>query len=388
MKHCFMSKIKKKIKVGVIFGGQSGEHEVSIVSAQSVMSALAKNRRYEVIPIGITKDGRWIAGRQALSLLKAGANKLPFKFILPPDPTEKRLVRVEEKSLKPARGKIQFQELDVIFPVLHGTLGEDGAIQGMLELANIPYVGSGVLGSAVGMDKIIQKQLFKQAGLPIVDYVWFLTKLWQKNQPVVIKQIETALTYPVFTKPANSGSSVGIGKCHNRRELILGLKDASLYDRKILVEQGIDSIQEIEVAVLGNDLPQASVPGEIIASNEFYDYDAKYVDGKSRAIIPAKLPVQASQAIRQTALAAFKTLDLAGLARVDFFVKKGSFKIYLNEVNTIPGFTTISMYPKLWQASGLSYAKLLDRLIQLALTRQKEKNKLSTSYQPKADWYR
>ena len=192
----------------------------------------------------------------------------------------------------------------------------------------------------------------------------------------------------MFSKPANSGSSVGIGKCHNQKELILGINDACQYDRKIIVEQGLENISEIEVAVLGNDAPQASVPGEIVASNEFYDYDAKYVDGKSRAIIPAKLPVQASQAIRQTALAAFKTLDLAGLARVDFFVKKGSFKIYLNEVNTIPGFTTISMYPKLWQASGLSYAKLLDRLIQLALTRQKEKNKLSTSYQPKADWYR
>jgi len=378
----------KKIKVGVIFGGRSGEHEVSIVSAQSVMKALAKSK-YEVIPIGISKEGKWVAGPKAIEFLKAGIKKLPFKSVLAPDPTERHLVKVKEKGLTPVSAqKPTLTDIDVIFPVLHGPYGEDGTIQGVFEMANIAYVGAGVLGSALGMDKIIQKQLFKEAGLPIVGYDWFLTKEWPKNKQKIIVRLEKNLKYPMFTKPVNLGSSVGIGKCHNQKELIAGINEAARYDRKIIVEQGIENIHEIEVSVLGNDKPMASVPGEIIASNEFYDYDAKYVDGKSQAIIPAKLPQKTLKEIQAIAVKAFQALDLAGMARVDFFVKRGSLKVYLNEVNTIPGFTSISMYPKLWQGSGLSYEKLLEKLIDLAIKRHQEKNQFATSYQPKKDWYR
>ena len=359
-----MSK-KKKLRIGVIFGGRSGEHEVSIVSAQSVMKALDK-KKYQVIPIGIAKQGLWIT-KNPVQALKTGQMK------------EKGTRLIPEEVLK---------RCDVIFPVLHGSYGEDGTVQGMFEMANIVYVGGGVLGSAVAMDKVIQKQLCDQAGLPSVKYDWFLSKDWQKNKKAILQRLNRGLRYPMFTKPANLGSSVGIGKCHNQKELIAGINDAIKYDRKIIVEQGIENIQEIEVAVLGNDNPRASVPGEIIASNEFYDYDAKYVDGKSQAIIPAKLPKGVTKQIQEIAVKAFKVLDLSGMARVDFLVKKKGYKIYLNEVNTIPGFTSISMYPQLWQASGLPYAKLLDKLIELALERHQEKNSLATSYQPKEYWYR
>jgi len=379
---------KKKIKIGVIFGGRSGEHEVSIVSAQSVMKALNK-AKYEVIPIGITKEGKWIAGPKAVEFLKEGLKKLPFKSVLAPDPTERQLVSVKEKNLVPA-GSAAFgpTKVDVIFPVMHGTYGEDGKLQGLLEMANIAYVGAGVLGSALGMDKIAQKQIFAQQGLSIVKYDFFLSKEWQENKNKIIKRLEKNLKYPMFVKPANTGSSVGVGKCYNRQELIACIKDASQYDLKIIVEQGIENISEIEVAVLGNNKPKASVPGEIVPSNEFYDYDAKYVDGKSQAIIPAKLPVKIIKEIQELAKRAFLSLDLAGMARIDFFVVKKTKKIYLNEVNTLPGFTAISMYPQLWQASGLSYSELLSKLIDLALERFNEKNELSTSYQPKQDWYK
>ena len=384
-----MSKISRnKLKVGVIFGGRSGEHEVSIVSAESVFKALNKNK-YKVVPIGITKKGQWIAGVEAVKFLKKGIKKLPFKSVLAPDPTENGLVKVKERGLIPvSRQKSTMTSIDVIFPLVHGTYGEDGKLQGLLEMTNLPYVGANVLGSALGMDKIIQKKLFRELDLPVVNFVWFLSKEWGVNKKVIINYIEKKLKYPMFSKPANSGSSVGIGKCHNQKELILGINDACQYDRKIIVEQGIENISEIEVSELGNDSPKASVPGEIIASNEFYDYDAKYVDGKSQAIIPAKLPSKVIAEIQKIALAAFKALDLSGMARVDFLVTQKSHKIYLNEVNTLPGFTSISMYPKLWQASGLPYDKLLDKLIELALERHQEKNSLATAYQPKEDWYK
>jgi len=379
---------KRKLKIGVIFGGRSGEHEVSIISAQSVMKYLDK-KKYEVIPIGITKQGKWIAGPQAVEFLKEGIKKLPFKSILPPDPTENHLVKVKEKGLVPVSSqKPSMTNVDVIFPVMHGTYGEDGKLQGLLEMANIAYVGADVLGSAVGMDKVIQKQLFSQADLPIVKYDWFLSKDWPRDQKNILQSLKRGLGYPMFTKPANLGSSVGIGKCHNQKELILGIKDAIKYDRKVIVEQGIENVHEIEVSVLGNAKPKASVPGEIIASNEFYDYDAKYIDGQSQAVIPAKLPAKVIKQIQEIAIKAFRSLDLAGMARVDFLVKRGNHKIYLNEVNTIPGFTSISMYPQLWEATGLSYPKLLDKLIELAIERHEEKNSLATSYQPKEDWYR
>ncbi len=379
---------KNKIRVGVIFGGRSGEHEVSIVSARSVMKALDK-KKYDVIPIGITKEGRWIAGPQAVRLLQTGIKKLPFKSILAPDPTQNYLVNVKEKNLAPiSKTRPSVTNIDVIFPLIHGTYGEDGKLQGLLEMANLSYIGAEVLGSALAMDKVVQKQLTGVAGLPSVKYDWFIKKDWQRHRPKIIQRLERGLKYPMFTKPANSGSSVGIGKCHNRQELIIGITDALKYDRKVLVEQGIENIYEIEVSVLGNDDPKASVPGEIISSNEFYDYDAKYVDGKSQAIIPAKLPQKTVKRVQAIAVAAFKTLNLSGMARADFLVKKGDYHVYLNEINTIPGFTSISMYPKLWAASGLPYQKLLDKLIELALERHEEKNNLATSYQPKADWYK
>lgn len=364
----------------MIFGGRSGEHEVSIVSAQSVMKSLDR-KKYDVVPIGITKKGSWIAGSKAVTYLKDGLKKVPSKSMLVADPTEHHLVPI-------GHGKPSPFALDVVIPVIHGTYGEDGTLQGLFELANIPYVGAGVLGSAVGMDKVVQKQLFSAVGLPVVKYHWFLSSNWRRNKKQICRQIEKKLVYPMFTKPSNAGSSVGISKCHNRRELALGINDAAQYDRKIVVEQGIENIHEIEVAVLGNDNPRSSVPGEIIPSNEFYDYDAKYVDGKSQAIIPAKLPITITRQLRELAVRSFLSLDLAGMARVDFLVTKKTHKIFINEVNTIPGFTSISMYPKLWEASGLSYSKLLDKLIALALSRHGEKQTLATSYQPRRDWHK
>ncbi|MER3524341.1 MAG: D-alanine--D-alanine ligase [Ignavibacteria bacterium] len=370
-----------KLRVGIIFGGRSGEHEVSLVSAASVMQALDKEK-YEIVPIGIAKDGRWISSDDALERLGSGTEleSAPERFLIP-EPNRHALV-----SLNSA---LQLEsKLDVIFPVVHGTYGEDGTLQGLLELANIPYVGAGVLASAVGMDKVVQKQLHRQAGLPVVPYVWFLSKQCRTAKSSVVSAVEKALRYPVFVKPANTGSSVGITKAHNRKELVEGLMHAAEFDRKVLVEQGIKNIREIEVSVLGNDRPIASVPGQIIPSNEFYDYDAKYVDGKSTAIIPAKLPSSIVKKLQRLAVKAFTTLDAAGMARVDFFVVKKTYRIYLNEINTIPGFTSISMYPKLWEASGISYSELLDRLISLALERHEEKSKLRTSFEPAREWYK
>ena len=377
-----MVKRSKKLRIGVIFGGRSGEHEVSIASAQSVMQALDKNK-YEVIPIGITKLGQWVAGDRAAQFLKDGVQRLPFKTIFTPDPTEQKIVTVDD-ALQPT---VQNQ-LDVIFPMVHGPYGEDGTLQGLLELANIPYVGAGVLGSAAAMDKIIQKQLTAQAGIPSVDYLAVRDSEWTSKPNEILQMIEDRFAYPIFTKPANLGSSVGIAKCHNHQELKQGIMEALRYDRKCVVEQGIEKAREIEVALLGNDAPQASVPGEIISSNEFYDYDAKYVDGKSREVIPADLPQGIVKQIQEYAVSSFVALELSGMARADFLVDPVTLAVYLNEINTIPGFTAISMYPKLWQGSGMPYPQLLDRLIELAIERHALKNKLITAYQPKNDWYK
>ena len=368
-----------KLKVGVIFGGRSGEHEVSLVSATSIINALDKEK-YDVVPIGITQAGRWLSSGKALHLLKSkdAVDQEPERF-LAPEPNRQALVSLNGET--DAR-------LDVVFPAVHGTYGEDGTLQGLLELANIPYVGAGVLGSAVGMDKIVQKQLYEQAGIPITKYLRFISSQVPSRLKTIIADIEKQLKYPLFTKPANTGSSVGISKAHNRKELAECLREAARYDRKVIVEQGVQSAREIECAVLGNDDPEASVCGEIIPSNEFYDYDAKYVDGKSSSVIPAKLPAKTMKEVRRIAVRAFKVLDLAGMARVDFFVTKKKNRIYLNEVNTIPGFTSISMYPKLWEASGISYSALLDRLIALAIERHREKNAIRTSYQPTKEWYK
>jgi len=373
--------MNERLRIGVIFGGRSGEHEVSLVSATAVLNELDREK-YDVVPIGITPEGRWVSSPKALGMLKEkhGIDELPEKF-LAPEPNRQGLI-----SAGPNPDGTQ--GLDVVIPLVHGTYGEDGTLQGLLELADIAYVGGGVLASAVGMDKIVQKQLFANAGLPIVSYCPFLSSAVRTQGPVIVRAIEKEMRYPVFVKPANTGSSVGITKAHDRAELSQGLALAASFDRKVIVEQAVQDVREIECSVLGNDEPEASVPGEIISSNEFYDYEAKYVDGKSRAVIPAKLPAAVARKVRRLAIEAYKAIDCAGMARVDFFLRKKSGKVYLNEVNTIPGFTAISMYPKLWEASGLSFSALLDRLIQLALERHREKNARRTSYAPTKEWYK
>ncbi len=373
--------MKHKLRIGVLFGGRSAEHEVSLVSAASVIRALDKEK-YEIIPIGITPQGKWLSFLGVLDLMKSGSgtNRLPEKLLLP-DPQYKGLVEIGRDSSSSLR-------LDVIFPLLHGTYGEDGTVQGLFELSNIPYVGAGVLGSAAGMDKVVAKQLFRQSGIPVVPDVWFLAADFKRKRKQILQEIERKLRSPYFVKPANLGSSVGISKAHTRKELEDAIVLASKYDRKILVEQSIEHAREIEVSVLGNDEPAASLPGEIIPSNEFYDYDAKYIDGKSTAIIPAKLSRRVIKRIQSYAELAFLAIDCAGMARVDFLVQKETDKIFLSEINTIPGFTSISMYPKLWEASSIPYPKLLDRLIGFAIERHREKSKLRTTFKSKKNWYR
>jgi D-alanine-D-alanine ligase len=370
-----------KLRVGIIFGGRSGEHEVSLVTASSVAAALDPEK-YEVVPIGITREGRWISAGNALALLKdrAGLDTAPG-CVLMPEPHHDGMLLLSDST--PTVGK-----LDVVIPLVHGTYGEDGTLQGLLELADIPYVGAGVLGSAVGMDKIVQKQIFKQAGLRIAKYDWRLSSACQSEPAKVARSVEKILRYPVFVKPANTGSSVGITKAHNRRELLRGMEEAASFDRKVIFEQGLANVREIECSVLGNDAPLASVCGEVLPSNEFYDYDAKYVDGASRTEIPAHLPRKVSERIRRLAIRAYTAIDCAGMARADFFLGRRTGTITINELNTIPGFTSISMYPKLWAATGVSYSELLDRLIRLAFERHAQKSRLRHTYDPSAAWYR
>jgi D-alanine-D-alanine ligase len=368
---------KKKITVGVLFGGRSAEHEVSLVSATSVMQALDR-KKYTVVPIGITPEGKWVSTPDCLARLKA---KKPFppaaERVIMPDPRFGGLIH-------PGTGAKKLLHLDVVLPVLHGSFGEDGTLQGLLELAGIPYVGAGVLGSAAGMDKVVTKQLCERAGIPVVPYVWFLDS--QYRHTMTIADAERRLSYPMFVKPANSGSSVGISKAHTRHELHSAIALAMQYDRKILIEKSIERAREIEISVIGNNDPMASCAGEIISSNEFYDYDAKYIDGKSTAVIPARLTPGMLKKIQQIAVNAFSVVNCSGMARVDFLLGRQN-SIFLNEINTIPGFTSISMFPKLWEASGLPYPKLLDVLIRLALDRHQRKTRLQTAFKPKTDWY-
>lgn len=368
----------RKLILGILFGGRSQEHEVSLVSAESVIKNLDKTK-YEIIPIGITKQGKWICGDGALDFLKFGKTKKYLKeVILPPDPSFRGLLDIKTKK------KIK---IDCLFPVLHGPYGEDGTIQGLLDLANIPYVGANVLASSVGMDKVVQKQLFKQAGLPVVKYLWY--KMHELPRPEnIIREVEANIGYPCFVKPASLGSSVGISKAKKRRELDLAIHVAFEYDSKILIEEAIQG-REIECAVLGNEYPEASIPGEIIPSREFYDYKAKYVDGVSKVLAPApNLTKKQIEKIQNLAISAFKACDCSGMARVDFLFQKKPKKLFVSEINTIPGFTSISMYPKLWQVSGIPYLELLDRLIQLALERHKIRSQLKTRYTLKEKWYR
>ncbi|MGD1077831.1 MAG: D-alanine--D-alanine ligase family protein [Candidatus Sulfotelmatobacter sp.] len=390
----------EKLRVGILFGGRSGEHEVSLLSAASVLNAIDKEK-YEVVPIGITKDGRWLTAEHAENLLQGKLMLEPRSLragdpettasaavlargeavVVPPEPVHRQsgLVPFQTDAAMMRRASDRAINVDVIFPVLHGTFGEDGTIQGLLELADIPYVGAGVLGSAAGMDKDIMKSLFIAAGIPIVKHVTILRSAWEKDSKKVQKLIESKLTYPVFVKPANLGSSVGISKAHNCKELGPAIEEAAKFDRKIVIEQSVggkkEKAREIECSVLGNDQPAASVPGEIIPGKEFYDYTAKYVDEGSQLIIPAKLTKTETKRVQDLAVAAFQAVDCSGLARVDFLMDPKTRKIYLNEINTMPGFTSISMYPKLWAASGLAYADLIDRLIQLGIERHEDKKK-------------
>ncbi|MBA4311643.1 MAG: D-alanine--D-alanine ligase A [Chlorobiaceae bacterium] len=372
-----------KIKVAVIFGGRSAEHEVSLVSASSIIAALDKEK-YEIIEICITKEGKWLCGDGLLERIKNKKNHYEEGgSFISPDPFFNYPSLVDG----PPRPFTK-DDLDVIFPVLHGTFGEDGTIQGLFEFSGIPYVGAGVLGSAVGMDKVITKQLCENVGIPVAPYIWFFENEFRNSSQKIINQIEKKLGYPLFVKPANSGSSVGISKAKNRKSLIKSIKLALNYDRKILIEKSIENAREIEISVLGNDDPEVSVPGEIISSNEFYDYDAKYIDGKSEAIIPAKLANPTIKKVQEYALLGFRSIDCAGMARVDFLVTKKTNKIYFNEINTIPGFTSISMYPKLWEASGLRYPRLLDKLIHLAIEKKKQSIRKGKNFTPKNEWYR
>ena len=370
--------MEKRIRLGVLFGGRSGEHEISLISAASVLKALDP-RKYEVIPIGITREGQWRLGESPKQLAAAPEQLLASVLregdlvTAGADPNGPSLVPMTSSRL-PAGD----HRLDVVFPVLHGTFGEDGTIQGLLELAQVPCVGAGVLASAAGMDKDVMKRLFRDSGLPVVDWVLVLRSDWEEHPERARREIRRKIGYPLFVKPANLGSSVGISKVHGPRELARALDHAARYDRKIIVECGVDA-REIECAVLGNDRPVASVPGEVIPVNEFYDYEAKYLKEGSKLVIPAKLSRGQVREVRELAVRAFQSIDCAGMARVDFLLDRGTGRWLVNEINTIPGFTPISMYPKLWEASGVSYPELIDRLIGLALERHAEKQR--SSYQ-------
>lgn len=354
----------KKLRVGVIYGGRSGEHEVSVASAASIFKHL-DGARYEAVPIRIEKSGRWTLGGAVPQALSAAA-------VLEGQRSE-ALQTIEPSAAVAGSG------IDVVFPVLHGPYGEDGTVQGLLELANVPYVGAGVLGSAAGMDKAVMKTLFAAGGLPIVAHLVAMRREWERNARDVTRRVRDTLHYPAFVKPANLGSSVGISKARNDEELIAAMELALQFDRKIVIEAAVPDAREIECAVLGNDEPKASVPGEIVPSREFYDYEAKYLDEGSKLLIPASLSGATTARIQELAIDAFRAVEGAGMARVDFLVARATDEIFVNEVNTIPGFTTISMYPKLWEASGLPYAALIDRLIELALERHAEKQRLRTS---------
>ena len=370
--------MNRKTRVGIIFGGRSGEHEVSVASAASVIGALDPEK-YDILPIGITPEGRWYAGSDPRAVLGgvplelATAEQPVIPVAMTGDPTNRGLIGSggQQAALAP---------LDIVIPVLHGTFGEDGTMQGLLEMAGVAYAGCGVLGAALGMDKDTAKIVLRAVGLPVVDWIALRRRQFEASSSVVVDMIRARFPYPVFVKPANMGSSVGVGKAHDDDSLLAALESAFAYDAKVIVEPGVDC-RELECGVLGNDEPQASVVGEVVPSNEFYDYKAKYVDNASRLYIPADLPGALADSIRKMAIEAFQALELSGLARVDFFLDRRSNSIYVNEVNTMPGFTQISMYPKLWEATGIPYSELLDRLITLGLERHAERERNRTRFE-------
>ena len=353
---------KKRLRVGILFGGRSGEHEVSLASAASVIRGLDPDK-YEAVPVGITKEGHWLVGSAAQKMLPE-VLKGGQRVMMTADPTDAALIPLDRSG--------GGQRIDVVFPVMHGTYGEDGTIQGLLDLAGLPFVGAGVLGSAIGMDKDVSKRLLQVAKIPVVPWIPVQRAEWERDPKEIQKAIEKKFKYPMFIKPATLGSSVGMTKVHSREELAAALNLAAEFAMKILVEKCIVG-REIEISVLGNHDPKASVPGEIVPHREFYDYTAKYLEEGSQILIPAKLKPAQAKTIQKYAVDAFRALELSGMARVDFFLEKKAGKIYLNEVNTIPGFTSISMYPKMWEASGIPFRELIDKLIELALEMHREK---------------
>ncbi len=353
---------KKRLRIGILFGGRSGEHEVSLASAASVIRGLDPDK-YEAVPIGITKEGHWLIGGAAQKMLPE-VLKGGQRVMMTADPTDAALIPLDRSG--------GGQRLDVVFPVMHGTFGEDGTIQGLLDLAGLPFVGAGVLGSAIGMDKDVSKRLLQVAKIPVVPWIAVQRTDWERNPKEIQKAVEKKFKYPVFVKPATLGSSVGMTKVHSRAELASALNLAAEFAMKILVERCIVG-REIEVSVLGNHDPKASIPGEIVPHREFYDYTAKYLEEGSQILIPAKLKPAQTKKIQKYAVEAFRALELSGMARADFFLEKKAGKTYLNEVNTIPGFTSISMYPKMWEASGIPFRELIDKLIELALEMHREK---------------
>jgi len=365
-----------KLRVGVIFGGRSGEHEVSLMSARSVLEAL-NPEKYLVTQIGITHEGAWLVGDNAWEALNSNILNGLSPAVLLPDTTRSGLFRLVESERQALLHHLV--DLDVVFPVLHGTFGEDGTLQGLLELADLAYIGAGVLGSAVGMDKGIFKDVMRANHIPVLDSLVALRSEIVQDVERILRSAEALAPYPLFVKPANLGSSVGITKCQSRADLLEGLMEAVRFDRRVLVERGING-REIEVSVLGNEAPQASLPGEILPSREFYSYEAKYVDNLSGLLIPAPVSPEITAKVRELAVRAYRAIDCAGMARVDFLLDRDTQELYLNEVNTIPGFTEISMYPKLWVESGLSYPALVDRLIELALSRKAERDRTERRY--------
>jgi D-alanine-D-alanine ligase len=368
-------RMAKKLRVGLIFGGRSGEHEVSLMSARSLLGAIDLDK-YAITQIGISHDGAWLVGENVLDALELGHLERSSSATLWPDPTRKGIY-----AIQPAVGGEMLHhlgELDVVFPILHGTFGEDGSLQGLLELADLAYVGAGVLGSALGMDKAVFKSVMRAHGIPVVDWIVATRVEIQHDIRAVIDRALSLGDFPLFIKPANLGSSVGVTRCVSTSDVLEGLNRAARFDRRILIERGLKNPHEIEVSVLGNDSPVASVPGEILPSRNFYSYESKYLDGTSKLLIPAPISAELTLRIQSLALQAYRLIDCAGMARVDFLLAEGagnSEDLYLGELNTIPGFTQISMYPKLWEHSGLSYAALIDRLIELALERKIERDR-------------
>jgi D-alanine-D-alanine ligase len=376
-----------KIRVGLVYGGRSGEHQVSLQTALAVLKAF-DYERYELIPFYITPKGQWRSG----PLLSAPPSAVAELQFAPDSMSEPRsgdaqdqganfgnallpvLQGMSERVLSEGSSANDGKPIDVMLPLLHGTFGEDGTIQGLFEMAGLPYVGAGVLASSVGMDKVAMKTMFAQAGLPQVGYRHFIRYQWKNNREQCLQNVEE-LGYPCFVKPANLGSSVGVSKARNREELVAAVEEALRYDRKVIVEEFVDA-REIEVSVLGNDDARASVPGEIRSSNEFYDYKAKYIDGKSVMVIPADIPPEVAESVRTMAVQAFRSIDGSGLCRADFFLRRSDGALFINEVNTLPGFTPYSMYPLMWKESGVSYRELLDTLIQLAIERHDERQSI------------